>query len=108
MDRRLGRGAEGPALPDVTADVAYIRDRRRSRPDWGDLLPREAGSYMVSGEESDTPSGTEIEMAGKGNKEVTSPKAATAASKVLSKPSSSKDAKTAAGSALTQKPNRKK
>ncbi len=47
-------------------------------------------------------------MAGKGNKEVTSPKAATAASKVLSKPSSSKDAKTAAGSALTQKPNRKK
>jgi hypothetical protein len=47
-------------------------------------------------------------MARKGNNEVTSAKAASAASKVLSKPSSSKDAKTAAGSALTQKPNKKK
>lgn len=47
-------------------------------------------------------------MAGKDNKEVASLKAATAASKVLSKPSSSEDAKTAAGSALTRKPTRKK
>lgn len=35
--------------------------------------------------------------------ETTSPKAATAASKTLKSGSSSKDAKTAAGSALTQK-----
>ena len=42
------------------------------------------------------------------NTEVASPKAASAASKVLKKPGSSKDAKTAAGSALTQKPNKKK
>lgn len=43
-----------------------------------------------------------------GNKETTSAKAATAASKVLSNPKSSADAKTAAGSALTQHPGKKK
>jgi hypothetical protein len=48
------------------------------------------------------------EMAGKkGNSEVTSKKAASAASKVLRNPNSSKAAKTAAASALTQRPNKK-
>lgn len=40
--------------------------------------------------------------------EQTSKKAATAASKVLRDPKSSKAAKTAAGSALTQRPNKAK
>jgi len=40
--------------------------------------------------------------------ETTSKKAATAASKVLRNPNSSKAAKSAAGSALTQRPNKKK
>lgn len=40
--------------------------------------------------------------------EKTSPKAATAASKTLKSKSASKDAKTAAGSALTQAPDNKK
>jgi hypothetical protein len=40
--------------------------------------------------------------------EVTSKKAATAASKVLSDPKSTKDQKTAAASALTQRPDSKK
>ena len=42
------------------------------------------------------------------NNEVTGKKAATAASKVLRNPRSSKAAKTAAASALTQRPNKKK
>lgn len=42
------------------------------------------------------------------NSEVTSKKAASAAGKVLSNPKSSKAAKTAAASALTQRPNKKK
>ena len=42
------------------------------------------------------------------NREVTSAKAASAAAKVLSNPNSSKAAKTAAASALTQRPNKKK
>lgn len=46
-------------------------------------------------------------MAKKSNREVTSKKAASAAAKVLSNPKSSKDAKSAAGSALTQRPNKK-
>ena len=46
-------------------------------------------------------------MARKKNSEVTSKKAASAAGKVLSNPKSSKVAKTAAASALTQRPNRK-
>ena len=41
------------------------------------------------------------------NSEVTGKKAASAASKVLRDPKSSKAAKTAAGSALTQRPNKK-
>jgi hypothetical protein len=41
------------------------------------------------------------------NREVTSKKAASAASKVLRDPKSSKAAKTAAASALTQRPNKK-
>lgn len=40
--------------------------------------------------------------------EVTSKRAASAAAKVLRDPKSSKAAKTAAASALTQRPNRKK
>ena len=40
--------------------------------------------------------------------EQTSKKAGTAASKVLRDPKSSKTAKSAAGSALTQRPNKKK
>jgi hypothetical protein len=40
--------------------------------------------------------------------ETTGKKAGTAASKVLKSPASSKNAKTAAGSALTQRPNKKK
>jgi len=44
----------------------------------------------------------------KKNTEVTSKKAASAAGKVLSNPKSSKAAKTAAASALTQRPNKKK
>ena len=44
----------------------------------------------------------------RGNKEVTSKRAASAASKVLQNPKSSPAAKTAAGSALTQRPNKKK
>ena len=40
------------------------------------------------------------------NREVTSKRAASAASKVLRNPKSSKAAKTAAGSALTQRPNK--
>lgn len=47
-------------------------------------------------------------MPRRGNKEVTSAKAASAAGKVLSNPKSSKAAKSAAASALTQRPNRKK
>ena len=47
-------------------------------------------------------------MARKGNREVTSKRAASAASKVLRNPKSSKAAKTAAASALTQRPNKKK
>ncbi len=43
----------------------------------------------------------------KGNNEVTSAKAATAASKVLRDPRSSSAAKSAAASALTQRPNKK-
>ena len=42
------------------------------------------------------------------NMEVTSKKAASAAAKVLRDPKSSKAAKSAAGSALTQRPNKKK
>jgi hypothetical protein len=41
------------------------------------------------------------------NQEVTSKKAASAASRILRNPRSSKAAKTAAGSALTQRPNKK-
>ena len=41
------------------------------------------------------------------NSEVTSKRAASAAAKVLRDPKSSKDAKTAAASALTQRSNRK-
>jgi hypothetical protein len=44
----------------------------------------------------------------KPNKEQTSPKAASAAGKVLNDPKSSKNAKTAAASALTQAPSKKK
>lgn len=47
-------------------------------------------------------------MARKRNIEVTSKKAASAASKVLRNPKASKAAKSAAGSALTQRPNRRK
>ena len=47
-------------------------------------------------------------MSRKRNSEVTSKRAASAASKVLRNPKSSKAAKTAAASALTQRPNRKK
>ena len=47
-------------------------------------------------------------MARKRNTEVTSKRAASAASKVLRNPRSSKAAKTAAGSALAQRPNRRK
>jgi hypothetical protein len=47
-------------------------------------------------------------MAGRSKSEVTSAKAASAASKVLRNPRSSKAAKSAAASALTQRPNRKK
>lgn len=42
------------------------------------------------------------------NNEVTSQKAASAAGRVLRDPKSSKAAKTAAASALTQRPNKKK
>ena len=49
-----------------------------------------------------------IQMARKSKIEVTSKKAASAASKVLRNPKSSKDAKTAAASALAQRPNKKK
>lgn len=41
------------------------------------------------------------------NKEVTSKKAASAAGRVLANPKSTKDAKTAAGSDLTQRPDKK-
>lgn len=47
-------------------------------------------------------------MAKKTNNEVTSKRAATAASKVLRDPRASKAAKTAAGSALTQRPGKGK
>lgn len=50
----------------------------------------------------------DIEMSKRKNSEVTSKKAASAAAKVLRDPKSSKAAKTAAGSALTQRPNREK
>ncbi|MDB5050104.1 MAG: hypothetical protein JWO30_3175 [Fibrobacteres bacterium] len=46
-------------------------------------------------------------MSSKKNTETTSAKAATAASQVLRDPNSSKAAKTAAASALTQRPNKK-
>ena len=42
------------------------------------------------------------------NKEVTGKRAGTSASKVLSGRGTAKDAKTAAASALTQRPNRRK
>jgi hypothetical protein len=47
-------------------------------------------------------------MAGKKNSEVTSKKAASAAAKVLRDPRSSKAAKSAAASALTQRPNKRR
>ena len=47
-------------------------------------------------------------MARKSNREVTSARAASSAGKVLRNPKSSKAAKTAAASALTQRPNRSK
>ena len=47
-------------------------------------------------------------MARKKNTEVTSKRAASAVSKVLRNPRSSKAAKTAAASALAQRPNRRK
>lgn len=47
-------------------------------------------------------------MSGRRNSEVTSKKAASAAAKVLRNPRSSKLAKSAAASALTQRPSRKK
>lgn len=47
-------------------------------------------------------------MTRKPNSEVTGKKAASAASKVLRDPKASKAAKSAAGSALTQRPDRKK
>jgi hypothetical protein len=47
-------------------------------------------------------------MAKKRNKEVTSARAASAAAKVLRDPKSTKAQKTAAASALTQRPNRKR
>lgn len=47
-------------------------------------------------------------MSKRKNSEVTGRKAASAAGKVLSNPRSSKAAKTAAASALTQRPNKKK
>ena len=47
-------------------------------------------------------------MARKRNTEVTSKRAASAASKVLRNPRSRKAAKTAAASALAQRPNRRK
>lgn len=47
-------------------------------------------------------------MAKKGNSEVTSKQAASAAAKVLRDPKASKNAKSAAGSALTQRPSRGK
>lgn len=47
-------------------------------------------------------------MAKKASNEVTSKKAASAAAKVLRDPKASKDAKSAAGSALTQRPGRGK
>ena len=47
-------------------------------------------------------------MAKGSNREVTSKKAASAAAKVLNDPKSSPAAKSAAGSALTQRPNKKK
>ena len=46
-------------------------------------------------------------MARKRNTEVTSKKAASAAAKVLRNPKASKAAKSAAGSALTQRPDRR-
>ena len=49
-----------------------------------------------------------IQMARRQNREVTSKRAASAASRVLRDPKSSKAAKTAAASALAQRPNRKK
>ena len=47
-------------------------------------------------------------MARKRNTEVTGKKAASAAAKVLRDPKASKAAKSAAGSALTQRPDRRK
>lgn len=47
-------------------------------------------------------------MVKRASNEVTSKRAASAAAKVLRNPKSSKAAKTAAASALTQRPNRKK
>jgi hypothetical protein len=49
----------------------------------------------------------EVNNMAKSNSEVTSAKAASAASKVLKNPKSSPAAKTAAASALTQRPNKK-
>lgn len=47
-------------------------------------------------------------MAKKPANETTSPKAGSAASRVLRDPKSTKDQKSAAGSALTQRPTKKK
>ena len=47
-------------------------------------------------------------MARRKNKEVTSKKAASAAGRTLRNPKASKDAKSAAGAALTQRPNKGK
>jgi hypothetical protein len=49
----------------------------------------------------------EIPMAKKSNREVTSARAASAASKTMRNPNASKAAKTASASALTQRPGKK-
>jgi hypothetical protein len=58
--------------------------------------------------ESYEPAEKEFRKMARKNSEVTGKKAASAASKVLRDPKSSKAAKTAAASALTQRPNKKK
>ena len=71
--------------------------------------PREGGpSASAIGEHGWISNILEVAMPRKRNKEETSKKAASAAGKVLRDPKSTKAEKSAAASALTQRPNRSK
>jgi hypothetical protein len=70
---------------------------------------QDSGQVLIDdlGQDGTSRQRKEVNKMAKSNNEVTSAKAASAASKVLSNPKSSPAAKTAAASALTQRPSKK-